>query len=180
MSMINEAALRRIVRTMLLETDEPQVRAGRSQARIDINAVAKQVQDTINQREVHNLNKMNLASKGMTRSQEPRQTAFDKLRTGKALVAKVTTGKGDKGLYQIVVQASGKNVSLVKKRSKQNTAVNDSMTHYLFETEDEMKKFIDKVVGHMGLQVTTLSVDSVGGDESGATSYGYYVDLKPV
>jgi hypothetical protein len=180
MSMINEAALRRIVRTMLLESDEPQVRAGRSQARIDINAVAKQVQDTINQREVHNLNKMNLASKSMARSQEPRQAAFDKLRTGKALVAKVTTGKGDKGMYQIVVQAAGKNVSLVKKRSRQDAVTNDSKTHYLFETEDEMKKFIGKVVGHMGLQVATLSVDSVGGDASGVTSYGYYVDLKPV
>jgi len=180
MSMINEAALRRIVRTMLLESDEPQVRAGRSQARIDINAVAKQVQDTINQREVHNLNKMNLASKSMARSQEPRQAAFDKLRTGKALVAKVTTGKGDKGMYQIVVQAAGKNISLVKKRSRQDTVANDSKTHYLFETEDEMKRFIGKVVSYAGLQVTTLSVDAVGGDASGMTSYGYYVDLKPV
>ena len=162
---------------MLLEADDPQAKAGRLQ--VDMTTVAVQLQDAINQREINKLDKMNAPAQNMTRTPGPRKSAVDSLRTGKAMVAKVMPGKSEKGMYSLMVMASGRDVSLVRNRSSRNAVTDSSKTHFLFETEDEMKAFIGKVVGHMGLTVVGVSIEAMSDDDSGTTTYGYAVQLKP-
>jgi len=193
--MVSESRIRQIVRQMLLaEAGEPQ--AGATDARvyltdIALERIAETVRKALTMREIARLEAKNReATKYTPRALPPHAAAVERLKSGDAEVVVVTpkrpTGKSPYLMITVPpdpIPVFGsirrRDLALVKSRSRQDVVRGDNDdVLYMFETEDDMKSFLEPVVGKFGLRIGRLYVTSEGESSAGDNVYGYRAELE--
>lgn len=186
--------IRSIVRQMLVETRELQSTAASAQlalSQVALDRIAETVQESLTQREIARLEALNReATKHTARSLPPHAAAVEKLRSGDAEVVMVTS-RSDEGRSPYLVMSvppdpipvmgniRRRKLALVKSRSRQHVVRGDSDdVLYMFQTEDDMQRFLDGVVGRFGLRIGSLAVMGISMDDMGETTYGYKATLE--